>query len=96
MKRYEGLLGIDSWIVFEVNLSLVRMTYHGKPSQHSFKATFTILGSLMIELLQPLEGRGIYRDFLDKHEEGLHHLGHVRVDNIDEAVRKLRCPKLNR
>jgi hypothetical protein len=54
MKRYEGLLGIFSWMVFEVNPSLVRMTYHGKPSQHSFKAAFTMLGALMIELLQPL------------------------------------------
>jgi len=89
MKHYESLLGIGSWMVFEVNPSLVRMTYHGKPSQHSFKAAFTMLGSLMIELLQPLEGKGIYRDFLNSHGEGLHHLGHVRVDNIDEAVQAL-------
>lgn len=89
MKPYKSLLGVDQWIVAEVNSSANRFTYHGKPSDHSFKAAMTMLGSLMIELLQPLQGRGIYRDFLDAHGEGMHHLGHVRVDNIDEAVQAL-------
>ncbi len=40
----------------------------------------------MLELLQPVEGQGIYRDFLNEHGEGIHHLGHVRVDNMDEAI----------
>ena len=89
MKPYKSLLGVDRWIVAEVNSSANRFTYHGKPSDHSFKAAMTMLGSLMIELLQPLQGRGIYRDFLDTHGEGMHHLGHVRVDNLDEAVQAL-------
>jgi hypothetical protein len=89
MNRYKSLLGIDSWNVVEVNSSIARLTYHGKPSQHSFKAAMTMLGSLMIELLQPLEKAGIYQDFLNAHGEGLHHLGHVRVDNLDDAVQAL-------
>jgi hypothetical protein len=50
--------------------------------KHSFRAAMTMLGSLMVELLQPVEGEGVYRDFLNEHGEGLHHLGHVRVDDL--------------
>ncbi len=89
LKRYKNLLGIDSWEVVEINSSTHQFTYHGKPVEHSFKAAFTMLGQLMIELLEPLEGEGIYRDFLNEHGEGLHHLGHVRVDDLDEAVKEL-------
>ena len=89
MNLYKNLLGIDSWEVVEVNSSTHRFTYHGKPVEHSFKAAFTMLGQLMIELLEPLEGEGIYRDFLNEHGEGIHHLGHVRVDDLDKAVKEL-------
>jgi len=86
MKDYEALLGINSWKVLEIDGKSLQFTYHGKPVEHSFKAAFTMLGSLMVELLQPVEGEGVYRDFLNEHGEGIHHLGHVRVDDLDEAL----------
>jgi methylmalonyl-CoA/ethylmalonyl-CoA epimerase len=87
MELYSQLLGIDSWLVFTIDDSICRLTYRGSPSQHSFKAAMAMVGPLMIELLQPLEGTGIYEDFLREHGEGLHHLGHVIVPDLDEAVR---------
>jgi methylmalonyl-CoA/ethylmalonyl-CoA epimerase len=86
MKRYKDILGIETWQVVEINPSIVNLTYRGKPSRHSFKAAFTMLGSLMVELLQPLEGVGAYREFLEARGEGMHHLGHARVDNLEETV----------
>lgn len=89
LKRYKEFLGIESWELVEVNSDTHQFTYHGKPVEHSFKAAFTMLGHLMIELLEPLEGDGIYRDFLNEHGEGIHHLGHVRVDDLGKAVQEL-------
>ena len=89
MKDYESLLGINSWKVLEINDDSLKFTYHGKPVKHSFRAAMTMLGSFMVELLQPVEGESVYRDFLNEHGEGLHHLGHVRVDDLDEAVQAL-------
>lgn len=89
MKTYRGLLGIDKWEVVEVDSATLPMTYRGRPAELSFKAAFTVLGSLMLELLEPVKGHGTYRDFLDEHGEGIHHLGHVRVDNLHEAVQAL-------
>ena len=89
LNRYKSLLNIESWEMFEIDSSAYKFTYHGKPVEHSFRAAFTMLGHLMIELLEPLEGDGIYRDFLNEHGEGIHHLGHVRVDDLDKAVPEL-------
>jgi hypothetical protein len=89
MKLYGSLLGIDDWKVVEIDSKNVPLTYRGNPSEHSFKAAFTMLGQLMIELLEPLEGRGSYREFLEENGEGIHHLGHARVDDLDAAVQAL-------
>jgi len=89
MRHYESILGIGPWEVVEVDSSSADMTYHGKPVQHRFTAAITTLGSMQLELLQPVEGDNIYGDFLKEHGEGIHHLGHVRVDNVDEAVQTL-------
>ena len=89
MKTYKSLLGIDKWEVVEIDSSTIPMTYRGKPAELGFKAAFCMLGSLMIELLEPVKGNGTYRDFLDKQGEGIHHLGHIRVDDLNEAVQAL-------
>ncbi len=62
MKDYEALLGINSWKVMDIDSKSLRFTYHGKPVEHSFRAAFTMLGSLMVELLQPVEGENDLQD----------------------------------
>lgn len=91
ITQYSRLLGIapDSWWVITIDSRLSRMTYRGRPSQHSFKAAMVTVGPIMIELLQPLEGRGTYREFLEQRGEGIHHLGHVIVPDLDEVMAKM-------
>jgi methylmalonyl-CoA/ethylmalonyl-CoA epimerase len=48
-----------------------------------------MVGPLMIELLEPLEGYGTYREFLEKHGEGIHHLGHIIVPDLDSVLEKM-------
>jgi len=64
-------------------------TYNGRPVKHSYRVAITMVGPMQLELLQPVEGECIYRDFLKEHGPGIHHLGHVKVDNLDKAVRIL-------
>ncbi len=90
MEEYKKIFGIDPWVVMEINSdTMIDLTYKGKPSLFSFKIALAKLGEMQIELLQPVEGDNIYSDFLEEHGEGLHHLGHVRVDDIDEALEAL-------
>jgi methylmalonyl-CoA/ethylmalonyl-CoA epimerase len=91
MDLYCHLFGIDkdSWWVITIDRKICQMTYRGQPSQHSYRAAMAMVGPLMIELLEPLEGYGTYREFLDKHGEGIHHLGHVMVPDLAAVIEKM-------
>ena len=54
----------------ELRESMVR----GNPSDHSFRIALATSGSVQIELIQPLTGRSVYDEFLEKKGEGLHHV----------------------
>jgi len=87
MENYQRVLGIGSWEVSEWDDSNIsEMTYHGKPARHRFRVALTMVGPMQLELIQPVEGENIYSDFLREHGEGLHHVGHVKVDNSSEAL----------
>ena len=98
IEHYQGLLGIGPWQVYEFDDSVISdMTYHGKPARHKFRAALTTVGPMQLELIQPVEGNTTYGDFLKQHGEGLHHLGLVPVENLEEALQmweKEGCPSL--
>jgi len=71
---------------------LIERTYRGKPGNFSFKIAFADVGDMKLEVIQPLEGDSIYRDFLREHGEGLQHIGWYKPDTkeeFDETIRKL-------
>ena len=75
MKFYWEELGVGPWKIWEYGYPLTRdMTYRGKPVNHRFEGAETMLGGMGFELVMPLEGETIYKDFLDKKGEGLHHI----------------------
>jgi 4-hydroxyphenylpyruvate dioxygenase-like putative hemolysin len=45
-------------------------------------------GGLKFEIVEPLEGESIYKEFLDKKGEGIHHLAFV-VDDLDAEIAKM-------
>ncbi len=88
--RYESTLGIGPWQIMDIDSSaLEEVTYHGRPAHHKFRLALTMAGPLQMELIQPVEGDSIFRDFLNERGEGLHHLGHIRVDSLKESIRSL-------
>jgi methylmalonyl-CoA/ethylmalonyl-CoA epimerase len=90
-----NIFGIGPWNVFTMAASAMSdMTYHGKPARFGFKAAIlqNNLGGMGMELIEPLEGDSIYRDFLREHGDGIHHLGSYLVDNLEvfeETTRRL-------
>lgn len=76
-ESWSSLFGIGPWTIREMGGGPVKM-----------KMAFASLGTLQIELIQPVEGRIFQSEFLDTHGEGLHHLG-FSVDDLDDAVSKL-------
>ncbi len=59
--------------------------YKGKPSPYTMKVTFAPLGAMRLELVQVVEGKCIYTDFLKEKGEGIHHLG-FEVADLEKEV----------
>ena len=49
---------------------------------------FVRIGSFQIELVQPMEGEPIYKEFLNEKGEGVHHMAFT-VDDLDAEMAKL-------
>lgn len=49
---------------------------------------FVQIGSFQIELVQPVEGEPIYKEFLSSKGEGVHHIAFT-VDDLEEETAKL-------
>jgi methylmalonyl-CoA/ethylmalonyl-CoA epimerase len=76
-RTAEGMirLGIGPWQVFTFSPENVRdMTYKGEPAETRFRLAIAYSGSMMWEIIEPLDERNIYTDFLEEHGEGLHHV----------------------
>jgi len=82
------LLGVGPWHFYTYGAPLVkRMEYRGKPAQYRMRLALSNIGSLRIELIQPLEGDTVYSEFVKAHGYGIHHLG-LLVPNMQEALKK--------
>jgi catechol 2,3-dioxygenase-like lactoylglutathione lyase family enzyme len=62
-------------------------TVRGKPSDYDMDLRLARgdMGGMGLELIQPLKGRSVYGEFLDKKGEGLHHLAFM-VDDLDAEI----------
>jgi methylmalonyl-CoA/ethylmalonyl-CoA epimerase len=75
MKYYWDNFGIGPWDVYTFGPPAVReSTVRGKPSAHTYLLAITWLAEVQLELMQPLTGRSIYDEQLEKKGEGLHHM----------------------
>jgi methylmalonyl-CoA/ethylmalonyl-CoA epimerase len=60
----------------------IQKFYYGQPGNFSARMAFTELGSVELELIQPLDGESIWADFLREHGGGIHHL-RFNVDALE-------------
>ncbi|QXQ06166.1 VOC family protein [Sphingosinicellaceae bacterium] len=84
----EGLwrLGIGPWQVFTFSPeNTTDQTYQGRPSEFVLTVCFAEMGDMIWEVIEPVSGDTIFRDFLDQHGEGIHHTAHDCNDIPFEA-----------
>jgi Glyoxalase/Bleomycin resistance protein/Dioxygenase superfamily len=75
MKRYHEVLGWGPWNVYEYRRPWLNgEELHGKPAAYTMLGAETQVGSVWFELLEPGEGPSIYKEWLEAHGEGVHHL----------------------
>lgn len=87
MEQYTRLLGWGPWNVYRHEPPRLHGTeLHGRPAEYTMLGAETHVGDMGFELLQPLEGPSIYREWLEQHGEGLHHVA-VMLHDLDESTR---------
>jgi len=77
LKNLENILGWGPWRIAEfppVGNENVYREYHGQPADFKAKFCFFHLGNIEIELIQPLKGKNIWRDWIYEHGQGIHHI----------------------
>ena len=86
IEYYTSTFGMGPFSVLDVDMEGVLL--RGKPISAKIKVAFADSGPLQIELIQPVEGKSIYTEFLDSKGEGLHHLA-FQVDDLDALLAEL-------
>lgn len=85
-ENYWKIMGIGPWSIYDWEPPLVHSRkYHGKDAWGRERIALVQVGDVQLELVQPVDGPSIYRDWLDEHGEGLHHLNFL-VDDVDETA----------
>jgi len=89
VEYYWNKLGIGPWCFSELGPGLDKECY-GEPCEFSFKIASAKIGSLMLELIQPVSGETPQMKFLKARGEGLYSLG-IFIDDIAqlEDMKKL-------
>jgi len=81
-----NMFGIGPWHFYTYGVPLVKMmTYYGEPSEYKMRVALANWGESRIELIEPLEGKSIYTDFIAKHGYGFHHIG-ILVEDMHSAI----------
>ncbi len=95
LERTENLLqNILGWRKISSSITPQgEKTYKGKAVDFSCKMSFYSVGKTEIELIEPVFGANVWKDFLDKRGEGLHHI-QIRVENFEIAKRYLESKGL--
>ena len=59
--------------------------YKGQPSEARARLAFIKAGQVSIELIEPIGGPSTWRDFLDEHGEGVHHIA-FEIKGMNERI----------
>ena len=99
LEAYTNRLGVGPWrVTLLAPPRLTDMRIRGDPIPYSMKLAIAWTGRTMWELIEPVDGPSIYKEFLDEHGEGVHHLlvQHEGLD-FDAALARFTergCPPL--
>jgi methylmalonyl-CoA/ethylmalonyl-CoA epimerase len=75
MKAYHDLLGWGPWNVYEHVPPLLHDTHvRGAAVKYTMLAAETDVHGVGFEMVQPLDGPSIYKEWLETHGEGFHHI----------------------
>jgi hypothetical protein len=89
MENYWLTAGIGPWKVYTYAPPRVKNpTYHGKPAYFNMRLALAFVDTLLIELIQHIDGESVVKDFIEAHGEGMHHFG-IFVPDLFTGIREM-------
>jgi len=91
-RFFREAMGIGNFSKAEIiRLAEFEATYYGEPCDAESLVSIAYSGGTFIELIQPLSGRSIFQDYLDKNSAGgVHHIAYsIPVANLDKAISEM-------
>ena len=88
-RSWATLLGVETpeWRLTGPE-SESNIRYRGQPTEARAKLAFFDLGQVSLELIEPVGGPSTWKDFLDEHGEGIHHIA-FHIQGMDEVLGRL-------
>jgi methylmalonyl-CoA/ethylmalonyl-CoA epimerase len=85
-RAYADLFGVDvpGWSLTDPE-EKAQTRYRGQPTQGRAKLAFFHLGSISLELIEPVGGPSTWQEFLETQGEGVHHIA-FEIQGMDEQV----------
>ena len=86
IAAYADLLGVEppGWSLTDP-AETAHTRYHGQPTTARAKLAFFDLGSLSLELIEPVGAPSTWREFLETHGEGVHHIAFT-IQGMEEQL----------
>ena len=91
-RFFTEAMGIGNFSEAEIiRLEEFEGTYYGEPCDAESLVSIAYSGGTFIELIQPLSGRSIFQDCLDKNPAGgVHHIAYsIPVANLEKAISEM-------
>lgn len=87
MERYTAQHGWGPWSVYEYAPPQLRdLRQHGEAASFEWVGAEVDVGHVGVELLAPVRGGGLFAEWLERHGEGVHHVGYA-APSVEEAQR---------
>lgn len=85
-KAFAEVFGVDApqWFLTDAE-DVAHTRYRGQSTQAQAKLAFLDMGSVQVELIEPVGGPSTWQEFLDAHGEGVHHIAFV-IEGMDQQV----------
>ena len=87
-RYYEGI-GIGPFVEYPPMSEYVKIDVPDEEGFYNLTIRCAQIGPVQLQLIQPGEGKSLYKDHLERKGEGVYHLGFV-VDDIEASENKVR------
>jgi len=89
IEAYGQVFGLPKpEIIVTDTLEIAHTRFRGEPTNARAKLAFFEMGSVSLELIEPIGGPSTWQEFLDERGEGVHHIAFI-VQDTGEVVKFL-------